>query len=350
MLLPVAARGAEVEYPYPWSKVTKILVPGDPAPGLPGETVLFTLNPQIDGQDNVMVVTGVTGPVGAVIYYGGPDNLELVAKLGDPVPGLPGVTITGFGNESALAENGLVGFGASFAGPGITPGVNDGGLVVGTPGDLTFVFQARDPVPGLPGVSIKSQGAFFACRFNEVGELYTILDLQGSGVTTANDKLWCWWDPASPELDLQIMFREGDPLPELGAGVTLLNADLESWNDLRQFLFRGLLLGPGVSRDNENTWSIWQLGQFDHVARQGDPARLFGPGVVWGGLGTPSGFNSAGVFSGTATLFGSGIDENNERVIMAGAPGDLLAAAREGEQVPGEVPGLVYSRFKSPLV
>ncbi len=348
-VVPVT-QAAEIEYPYPWSKVTKILEPGDPAPGLPGETVVATLNPQIDGQDNVMVVTGVTGPVGVVIYYGSPGNLVPVAKLGDPVPGLPGVTITGFGNQPVLAEDGTVGFGASFAGPGITPGVNDGGLIVGTAGTLTLVFQARDQAPGLPGLSIKSEGAFYSCRFNEVGELYTVVELQGSGVTTDNDHLWCWWDPAAPGLGLQIMFREGDPLPEFGAGVTLGFADLTSWNDLRQFLFRGTLEGPRVTSSNDKTWTIWQQGSLTHVARKGDPAPMFGPGVIWQILQTPSGFNQLGDMGGMARLGGTGIDQDNENVIMVGPGPEILPVAREGDQVPGEAGGVEYSRFNHPYL
>jgi len=338
--LPAGA--VEVERPYPWSKVTKLLVPGDPAPGFPGDTIFFCGNSQIDGEGNVLFDAGVINPPRLVLYYGSPDNLVPVLQPGDPAPGLPGLTINQHNAQSSLAENGTIGVGASFSGPGIVPGVKDDGLYIGPAGDLQLAFfSGEQPLPDEPGVVIESKDGQHFARFNTLGEFYTQVGLAGPGVTPENKDLLLWGTGDA----LHPMFREGTPLPELGEGIVLGNADLSSWNDQRQYLFRGRIEGPGVIEETETTWSIWTESGFIHVARDGGAPPVAGIGDFISLLQFPQAFNGFTDVGGTLRMAGPDLDETNDAFVLVGPPGQMTVVAQEGTQVPGEAEGVQFARF-----
>ena len=67
------------------------------------------------------------------LFYGQPGNIHKLIWETEPAPHFPaGVTIRSlFGTNERLCEAGIVSFGATLQGPGITAGVNDMAIFVG---------------------------------------------------------------------------------------------------------------------------------------------------------------------------------------------------------------------------
>jgi hypothetical protein len=348
---------AEVERPYPWVKITKVVKVGEPAPGMPGQIILGTGNPQIDGQNNVLFSAILSGTPSEVMYYGRPDNVWPVARIGDPVPGVPGAVITDFFSQETLSENGKIGMGIAMAGPGVTPGVNDGGLLlalptpgVGHPFELTLAFRMGDPLPELgPGYVIGpnpfSSTARFVGWFNELGDFRTHFWIDGPGVHDENDEVWCWGN----EHELHDMLRQGDPAPNM-PGVLLFGADYDMFNDQNQFVFRAALTGDVTSGvDNTAAW-IWEDGELTRIARLGDQVSFMPKGITWGSNSPIRGLNNNSKIVGLNHISGIGIDDDNSHLIWGGNAYNPQAMVQEGELVPGMQPGVTYSRFGNPRV
>lgn len=347
LLVPGVGFAGDVESPYPWVRVTRVIEWQDPAPGFPGVLIDDVITkPQIDGLDKVMFKATLTGPPWLVIYYGGPDELEIVVALGDPAPGLPGVTISGFDNQPTLSEDGTVVVGIDLEGEGVIPDFNDTALLIGRPGDLNIAFRAGDPSPtGEPGVVIISDLFDFSGWQNELGEFWTHFQIAGPGVTEDNDSVWCWGDGDT----LTVMHRESKPAPEVGPDIVYGFPQPVSFNDLRQFSMDVRLFGDVVP-ENDHVWAIWQEGEITIIVREGDPAPIFGPDIFWDGLGPLFAFNGFGDVSAQVVISGRGINEDNERAIVSGPAGGLVVVGHEGDQIPGEPGGVEYARFKNPLI
>ena len=112
----------------------------------------------------------VTTPNATGIWAGRPGSVALVARQGDPAPGLLGVTFSvpfQQGYDLAVNSSDQVAFDTSLTGPSVAT-ANDGSLWVGSPGNLAFIAPEGDQAPGLaPGTvfsttSGSSGNPFFA--------------------------------------------------------------------------------------------------------------------------------------------------------------------------------------------
>lgn len=140
------------------------------------------------------------------------DNpVELVVKKGAPVPDLPLIPDAAF--ASFLGETGSTDglhtvFRATLSGTGITSKNREGLWINRFNADLRPVVRLGDAAPGLPaGVTFRRLLQFASV---DGGHVLFLAQLGGKGITAAND-LSLWLLPLGDSL--QIIFREGDPLP-----------------------------------------------------------------------------------------------------------------------------------------
>jgi hypothetical protein len=263
---------------------------GDPAPGLPGYTMVLLPGDSIadwnSGGEVVQSISAFALPFsisGAFYHFATGSGLTPLVLPGDPVPGDPSRMILGGGAIHAINEAGDIGFAAPT------------GTALGGPGDATVFgpdgaggFRERIRVdgqaPGFPaGATVRfiPGGGFFA--MNEVGEmaLTADLDVGGGGVTGAdNSALWT----AAPDGDVILRYREGDPVPGspglvFGAfdGTPALNTN----GDLAHAGHLALDVGGVTVFDDSILLVPDGAGGLAIAARENDPNPLL-PGERWG--------------------------------------------------------------------
>lgn len=190
---------------------------GDQAPGFPAGVTLGTMFLAYGAKGQLSVYgptsTGVWG-----IWTGQPSNLTLMAMPGGAAPGFaPGVTFHTYGR--GLASNGgRILFEANLLGPGIDWSQNSSTVWSrGADGSLTLVAQTRGPAPGAgEGVTFAAAPIVETFNSNDLGQLAWLAQLEGPGVTAANDRAIYAFDPFEGVFPV---VREGDVL-DLGDGVS----------------------------------------------------------------------------------------------------------------------------------
>jgi hypothetical protein len=352
LVVGVAAPMPPARADRPGVKIEKFLHEGEPAPHVPGATIeLIASTPQIDAAGNVLVDAfimgpGVTGANNLVFYYGqpgdpnqptDPNNLVIVVREGDPAPGFPeGVMIGSMvGAICYVSEPGQIVFSAKLTGPGITPGVNDRALWIGTPGSFTRLLQAGDPAPGLPaGVLLKPSGIMTLGAFiSDNGTLLVVSDLTGAGVTSANDQ--CIW--IGTPGNLKLLYREGMPAPGCEPGVTFYGHPQVVFNDAGVAAFRGVVQGPGI--DDSNRYGLWigPPGGLKLIARAGwqVPGMAEGVKYVYGAFQEAT-LNALGVTANGWGITGPGVTGVNDAVIFGyrAAQDEFVVTLQKGGAAP----------------
>ena len=138
-----------VLYEGPPDNVGVLAQTGDPVPGVPG-AVFSSLDADSLRMNSAGAVcfkgrtTG--GGTDAVIISKGGGQAFALAKDGDPIPGHPGLTISGirFGTHD-MNGNARVLFTASIAG---APFATDSALFMGDPSGIEMILREGDPLPG----------------------------------------------------------------------------------------------------------------------------------------------------------------------------------------------------------
>ena len=135
---------------------------------------------------------------------------QVLMRQGDPAPGTGGAVYgvpalaQGFGNSGRTA------FATNLSGTGVTPGVNDQGLFIGSPGNVQLISRKRDPAPGLPaGVLMNVVNANLSYSDFQGGTVAFYATVTGTGVTAQSDSSF-WIGNAN---GLTLLCREGDPAP-----------------------------------------------------------------------------------------------------------------------------------------
>ncbi len=275
---------------------------GDPAPGIPGQTLILVPGDAIpDWNDAGQAVQWFAsidrGPplvFGSGLYRFVPGSgLSPMYLSGDPVPGDPTRFING-GVIHSINESGEVAFAASTT---ATPGGPGEATLFAPTGAGGFAeiarvgAQAPDAPPGaiirfFPG------GGFFS--LNDVGEMAFSADLMvGPGGVTGADNSGVWI--ADGPADIMLRYREGDPVPGSPglffgafAGIPLLN----DTGDL--VLVTTLALGGGVTTLDDKVLLVPDgAGDVTLLARENDPNPILA-GEVWGGFANVLSFSDSG--------------------------------------------------------
>ncbi|MFM7182527.1 MAG: choice-of-anchor tandem repeat NxxGxxAF-containing protein [Verrucomicrobiales bacterium] len=139
------------------------------------------------GQGGHVVFGGFVGNNGSndyAIWTGQPGAIAKLAVRNDPAPGrIGGLLDVFYKNTSApywVCPDGTVAFESRVS------TVNDDGIWMGTPGNLQEVAIVNNPVPGIAGATFKGfPGIVF--QANGQGHLALRAYMQGTGITTNND-------------------------------------------------------------------------------------------------------------------------------------------------------------------
>ena len=226
---------------------------GSPYPGNPAMRLIsteFGINhwPALDDEGRYAFVAKGSLPSppytsSSGIFAGFENNLQPVVTNGLAVPGYPGTYFYNFTGNGPIrmGTGGKMVFLASIAGNGITYGVNDRVLVVGSnPGDLKVLAHAGDQAPGMPAGAVWQQFIIDGSGVNENPASYPINDqlvmfgknrvalvgqVTGPGITNsgsagANDSgIWVTDDYGS----LTLLARRGTPIVTSTATKTATN-------------------------------------------------------------------------------------------------------------------------------
>lgn len=243
------------------------LYSGSATPLGPGITALgtggvFTNDSSAALFGTLLAGAGVNLDNQSVIWKFNENGLSLLARGGDPAPGLSGQVFRNFGGKY-INNSGNVIFEAYF-------GFNSGGIWTDRGGSgLEPVVRSGEQAPGAPAGVVF--GKTQSLRFNDASQFAFLGALEGPGVTEANDT-GVYSDARGNGLE-QIA-RAGDPAP--GAGPGAVFGGLNSFqgilfNKRGQVALSSNLAGPGVdASNNAGIWAQDVNGNLQLIVRTGD--------------------------------------------------------------------------------
>jgi hypothetical protein len=259
-------------------------------------------------------------------------NQVVVARIGAQAAGLPsGVVYGGLTMTHALGIEDTLGFAATIQGPGVTT-ENDGVIAISRLGNVSLVREGvalgslggrsvnLSSLPALPSVfggvlftaAISAQGGGTPQPAIFRAEPVSLVAQQG------------WAAPGLPG----VTFQRFSASPSQGfGGVTAYTA---------------ILAGQGVTQLNAS--SVWlQIGGL--VARGGEAVPGLPAGVRHLEFGSPVVYGREGGVMVVSLLVGEGVTPNNNTALFAGSSGALQVVARTGDQAPGTSAGVVIGAF-----
>ena len=267
-----------------------------------------------------------------------------VGLTGGAAPGLAGVRYQGFG-QPVMNEVGEVAFRTALEGDGVTQ-ANRGAIFAGSPGSLRIVAREGDPAPGMSAGVIYRELAEAAMTLNRLGEIAydAVLVQPGSGELTltiyasgpAGAQVLARGGEAAPGLGSGVTYQYD--VDEDETRMTLNNAGRTG--------FFGLLAGPGISGVNDDVViGSSSSGGRAVVAREGAQAPGLPAGVTYG-LMVVDGFSAVGGGEnvGFIAMLGGAVTPVDDQAVFAGSPGALRVVARKGGAVPGAA-GVSYGAF-----
>jgi hypothetical protein len=322
------------------------LITDDPAPGTPAGVVFKSFDwPAIDGQGHVAVKAILSGP-GITIQnddaiYVGPRTAPILAAREGSSSPIPGINYGGLGLPIANSA-GQIFFNANLQGAGVTF-ANNAALFAGTPGALTKVARLGDVAPDTtPNTFIIGYGGLQGTFFNDSAEVAFTATLGGPDVTGADYHALYVGLAASPHL----LARMGTPAPAEGSnydGFVSL-----ALNDHGHVAFQSALTGP-TATNRANFATMPANPNVLLVARKGYQAPDVPAQIKFDFLNAPT-INNAGHVAFNATLIGAVTPANNAG-IWEGSPEQLNIVARAGDQAPGLPLGVTYGTlFSTPLL
>jgi hypothetical protein len=142
-----------------------------------------------------------------------------------------------------------------------------------------------------------------------------------------------------------VVLREGDDAPGLGAGVTFdAGFDRVVIDSASRLTFLGTVAGTGVDATNDT--GIWseRSGSLAIEYREGDPAGSIGAGVVFDRFRSPI-ITADGDLMFTSDLIGTGIDATNDSALWTDRFGSLALLGQTGAQAPDLAIGVLFDDF-----
>ncbi len=305
-----------------------VAVTGQQAPGTPAGVVFGSSFPSHVERASIL---NDSGQVAYRALLAGPEITDannagiwrdqtLMARTGDPAPGMVEVDFAGLGTPS-LNSAGQVAYHGILTGTGIDD-TNDLSLWLGD----TLIARKGDPDPGpMPGGNIFG---FSDPRLNDAGQVaYLVFIAQNATIT-----------------DFAIMRDNGliahtnTPAPGTPEGVSFFLLHDPRLNNAGQVAYRAQLTGTGIT--DSNNIGIWRDDAI--IAQAGDPAPGTSGGTSFGFFTDPV-LNDAGQVAYHATLTGTGVTDTNNTGVWR----DSTLIAREAEPAPGTSAGTLFKRFEA---
>ena len=265
-------------------------------------------------------------------------DFETIALAGDQAPDADvGVVLNSFSAPSVNASGQTV-FNGFLVGAGVDLN-NSSGVYRDDFGMLEQVARRSDQAPGAAGGVVFTGFDFSAPVLNDSGQTAFLAFLGGTGVNETNDS-GIYSDGSGA---LAQVARTGDQAP--GSGAAFSDFDSPVLNASGQTAFRAELTG-GTNQSGIYSEGSGTLAQ---VARTGEQAPGAGNGVFFDDFGDPV-LNVLGQTVFLADLSGTGVDGTNDMGIYSEASGALAQLARTGDQAPDADSGVVFDRFRDPVI
>ena len=336
------------------------------APGLPAGTLL---NSSSTSSGSGLEDDPIISPFNEILYFGssvydaaiptpttadsaafwGPaGGIQLLAREGDPVPGLAGElwgSMSFSRQYNKINGNGNVAFKHTLQGATTT---TDDCLVTGLPGVLTIVAREGDQVPGLPSGLFwapASNGTFsFIISINENDEIVFSPKVSGASVTTADDYVMASYLAGN----VSIWAREGDQAPGMAPGIVLFGtpaANGGSWNKSGNMAIGWNIDDGGATITTINDGVIWYGGAagLSMAVREGDPTGL-PAGEQFGVFNNTSIKSNAqgqiAFFTSLRDSTGGALPTTSDSTMVIGTPGNWTFIVREGDAVPAIPPSV----------
>lgn len=268
---------------------------------------------------------GVDGTNDRGVWSDASGSLELVARKGDPAPGLGANAVLGNFGDVQIDDAGGAAFVSFLAGSAVDATNNQ--VVWGSPaGVLTAFGRKGSPAPLIGGELFGDTVG--PVTINRLGRLSFVSMLSGISVTD-NNRFSIWTNVSGP---LNLLARAGQAAPGTGPGVVFLTLNSQSINAAGEIVFDAFLR-PGIGGvDASNDYGAWStgLGGLHKVYREGDPAPGTGPGVFFDIGITFIGNSGRAVIA--AALKGAVDASNDFGIWQEDGAGGLNLIAREGEE------------------
>lgn len=273
--------GSSVDYLLWNGSLSSLVKDGDPAPGVPGATLLesglLVYGGLSDAGRNILSASmtggGVTTATNTALWMRSPTGqYELLVREGESAPGGP--VAQAFGNLSGASyDNFFAAIGTAATGHALFPAFvgSSSALFRGTRGNLTRIAGNGVAVPDVPNTTFDDLGP---AVINAHGQVAYAALLVGPPITAAND-FGIWSDVSG---SFRLIFRQGDFAPS--AGGALFNAFTNLLlSDSGQIAATASLSGGGITANNDlGLWMTDASGQLRLVIREGQSFELT-PGV-----------------------------------------------------------------------
>ena len=339
------------------NSVSLVVQSGSPVvQGLPAGLTISSMEfPTLNANGTIAFLTllqgpGVTGANTRAIIAGSAGVLRLIARAGNPPPGL--ATTLRYNSFSAprLGSGNLIIYNASLAGQELNssgvlrPMSSDaaatmwGGQIGATMG-LLIRAGTNGFVPGLPTSKFANFGD---ANVSEQGILtfHGSLILQNPIVTATTDMVIV----RGPVGGFATAARAGMIVPGLvGSGTVRLDGiNPVSANGADEFAFTGTVTPSPTASSSFTTYRITN-NQWQALAQTG---MIVAPGVQVGTISSPrcSGQSNVLILS---TLTGASVGPANDQALWASITSGLYQIARKGQQVPGLASGVAFTGFTS---
>ena len=233
---------------------------GDPAPGVGNNfgNIDPARGPVMNRRGEVAFHANASGISGIWTQSQG-NQLELVVKSEDPAPGPAGATFGGFAYHPGFNSRGHLSF---TGGPSLWSNGHGNGF--------ELIARIGSPAPGTPS-GVTFSNTFTERVLNSRGESAFLGYLQGTGITfTNNTGLWSEGGGDG----LKLVARAGDQAPGTESGVLFGPQIFENapiLNAQGQLAFLNSLQGPGVTiLNNIGIWAEDVAGNLTLITRTGD--------------------------------------------------------------------------------
>jgi hypothetical protein len=284
--------------------------------------------------NHVVVVRGAGAPWTVVLRNnaGVPGNQPvdaLISRTGSPNFSIPSTNINLTGNGSSIVS-------AFMAGPGITAGTNDTAQwFIPSSGSPVLLAQGRDVCPGTAGAQYPANmTAATGTRVNNAGESLFAMTLSGGDTVAANNSAIVMVRSGPDAL----IVRKGDLAPGF-APFTITPDGFGLFLNGSNYLFSGKLVGSGITTANDSVYctNAFASSGYRIFAREGDSIPGL-KGLTIANTSSLSfvqnPISADGTITFVATLGGSVTTVNNSAV-MTERNGVFSILIRKGDAIPG---------------
>jgi hypothetical protein len=274
---------------------------------------------------------GITTSNDGGLWIGENGDFRLVAREGDPAPGLPDLTYRGISCLQSFNGYDQISFAGTLAGPGVSTD-NDVAFWAGPADYPSLLIRESAQFPGAPGGTRLALRSDVIRRINASGRVM-FQTAVSSGINAIFEGM-----PGS----LQLLAKTNDPAPDTTNTFSLV--DTPYINDHGAIAFRA-----GLNPNPTSDGGIWRSmdGQTHLIVRHGTRAPGTPDGVLLASTFL-NGITDSGAVIVHAQLSGPGVTTSNDDALYVGEMGSLKLAAREGSQAPGVPVGATFGEVISP--